>query len=94
MGRRVFSKEFKQEAVGLTNSPGVTISQVARDLGISPALLGRWRKELQSHGASAFGGQGHARDEEVARLKRELAQIKKERDFLKDAAAYFAKESR
>ena len=42
----------------------------------------------------AFRGQGHARDEELARLKRELERVKRERDFLKDAAAYFAKESK
>ena len=48
-------------------------------------------KEL---GTQVFGGQGKPRDEEITRLKRELARVKKERDFLKEAAAFFAKESR
>jgi transposase len=57
-------------------------------------MLGRWRKAMDEHGERAFPGQGHARDEEVMQLKRELARVKKERDFLKEAAAYFAKESK
>jgi transposase len=72
----------------------VSVAQVARDLGIGANLLGRWRQELHAEGATAFRGQGVVRDEEVARLKRELARVRRERDFLKDAAGYFAKTSR
>ena len=92
MSRRNFSAEFKREAVALTHDPGVTIAQVGRELGINPNMLSRWRKELEKQGKTAFKGQGHAREEEVAALKRELARTKKERDFLKDAAAFFASE--
>jgi transposase len=92
MDRRKFTPEFKREAVELTRQPGIKVSQVARDLGINDNILTRWRRELSS-GKPAFTGSGSPRDEEVAALKRELARVKKERDFLKDAAAFFAKGS-
>ncbi len=93
MPRRKYSQEFKQEAVSLASNPSVSVSQVARELGINDGLLRRWCKENQSHGSKAFPGKGTARDEEMAALKRELTRVKKERDFLKEAAAFFAKES-
>ena len=89
--RRKYSEEFKREAVALANQADVTLSQVARELGINGHMLGRWRRALEAEGAQAFPGQGHTRDEEVTQLKRELARVKKERDFLREAAAYFAK---
>ncbi len=92
--RRRFSKEFKQEAVQMTNVAGVTITQIADELGIAPRLLGVWRKQLTTSGTKAFPGRGRPHDEEMAALKRELARVKKERDFLKEAAAFFAKESK
>ncbi len=91
--RRKFTAEFKREAVALASQPGAILSQVARDLGIGANLLGRWRRELNTDGGKAFRGKGVARDEEVAKLKRELARVRRERDFLKDAAGYFAKAS-
>ncbi len=91
--RRKFSAEFKREAVALTAQPDMSVAQVARDLGIGSNLLSRWRRALHADGAKAFQGKGVVRDEEVARLKRELARVRRERDFLKDAAAYFAKTS-
>ena len=92
--RRRFSEEFKREAVGLANQPGVTKAQVGRELGVNPNLLTRWSRQLQVAGSKSFPGQGHPRDEEMALLKRELARVKKERDFLKETAAYFARESK
>ena len=91
--RRKFSEEFKREAVGLTRQPSASVSQVARDIGVGVGLLGRWRRELETDKANAFSGSGVPRDQEMAALKRELARVKKERDFLRDAAAFFAKES-
>ena len=67
--------------------------QVARELGISANLLTRWKRELHSQGKVAFAGTGTPRDEELAQLKRELARVKKERDFLREAATFFAKGS-
>jgi transposase len=92
--RRKFTQEFKREAVQMSKAAGVSARQVARELGINPNVLSRWGRELQTAGEQAFAGPGKARDEETATLRRELARVKKERDFLKEAAAFFAKESR
>lgn len=91
--RRRFSREFKQGAVEQCLHPGVSCAQVARELGIGANLLTRWKREYEAAGGRAFTGTGSPRDEEVARLKRELARVKKERDFLQEAATFFAKES-
>ena len=93
--RRKYSKEFKREAVRMADTPGVTLKQVAEEPGINAHLLGKWRKQMRDDGESkVFPGQGNARDEEMAALKRELARVKKERDFLREAAVFFAKESK
>jgi transposase-like protein len=89
--RRKYSAEFKREAVVLANQPGVTKSQIGRDLGINPNMITRWQRELERNGTKAFLGRGVARDEEMAALKRENARLKKERDFLREAATFFAK---
>jgi len=91
--RRKFSAEFKQGAVEQTRQPGVSCAQVARELGIGANLLSRWRREADQAGNLAFGGAGNAQDEEVAVLKRELSRVKKERDFLREATTFFARES-
>jgi len=92
--RRKFSDEYKREAVRLATQPGVTKSQVASDLGINANLLGRWCKDYSANGEAAFPGQGKPRDQEMAQLKRELARVKKKRDFLREAATFFARESK
>ena len=91
--RRKFSAEFKREAVAQTQGPGVSMQQVANELGINANLLSRWRRRMAKDGLQAFGGQGKPRDKELARLKRELTRVTKERDFLKEAATFFARES-
>ena len=92
--RMKYSAEFKREAVQMVRNSDVSASQIARELGINPNMLGRWCREAETDGPKAFQGQGKARDEEMAALKRELARVKKERDFLKEAAAFFAKASK
>ncbi len=91
--RRKFSAEFKRGAVEQACQPGVSCSQVARELGIRDSLLSRWKREAQAHGKVTFGGTGTPRDQELTRLKRELARVQKERDFLREAATFFAKGS-
>ncbi len=89
-----YSPEFKREALMRANEESVTDVIVCEELGISTRQLRRWRDEFRLLGNDAFPGQGHSRDEELTKLKRELAKIKQERDFLKDAAVFFAKESK
>jgi transposase len=92
--RRKFSAEYKREAVVMLESPGVTVNQIAAELGIGATVLGRWRRELRQESAQAFRGNGRPRDENLALLRRESARVTKERDFLREAAAFFARASR
>ena len=92
--RRKFSAEYKREAVAMLAAPGVTVSQIAAELGIGVNVLGRWRRELRGHPQQAFVGNGRSRDEDVNQLRRELARVTRERDFLREAAAFFARASR
>ena len=92
--RRRFSAEYKREAVAMLDAPGVSVSQIAAELGIGATVLGRWRRELRQEPAQAFPGHGRPRDEELGHLRRELARVTKERDFLREAAAFFARASR
>ena len=73
---------------------GMTVAQAARDLGLHENVLRKWVRDAKAHGAQAFPGQGRMRpeDAEVARLKRELAKVRAQRDILKKAIAYFAKD--
>ena len=89
-----YSPEFKREALMRASEEGVTDIIVCEELGISARQLRRWRDEVRLLGDDAFPGQGKSRDEELTKLKRELAKVKQERDFLKDAAVFFAKESK
>jgi transposase len=80
--RKQYSAEFKREAVRLVMEKGLSLAQAARDLGINDNLLGRWKKQMESDDERAFPGQGHARDEELARLRREVEVLRQERDVL------------
>jgi transposase len=91
--RKRYSAEFKREALRRASEEGTTDVLVAEELGINARQLRRWRDAMKRDGEAAFPGQGKARDEELMRLKRTLAKVEQERDFLKEAAAYFAKES-
>jgi len=94
MTRRVYSREFKHEAVQLVTMRGVSAAQAARDLDVHATVLRRWVKEFGSSGSDAFPGKGMMTpdDEELRRLRREVTKLKAERDILKKAAAYFARD--
>ncbi len=96
MGRRTFTREFKLQAVKLVTERGISKSQAARDLGIHVNLLRKWIEDFERDVKQAFPGRGKLRadDAEIAKLKRELADARAERDILKKAIAYFAKERR
>lgn len=93
--RRKFSREFKLEAVKLVTQRGVSVPQAAKDLDVHENVLRKWVRELREEPQEAFPGNGKqkAQDAELARLRKEVAKLKMERDILKKAAAYFAKES-
>ena len=95
MKRQKFSREYKLEAVKQVRDRGVPGAQVARELGIRENLVSRWVRETRGDTRKAFPGQGQlpAEQAEIERLKREIAKLKAEKDILKKAAAYFAKES-
>jgi len=94
MVRRTFSREYKLEAVTLIQDRGVTVAQAARDLDIHENVLRKWVKEFRTDPQQAFPGHGQMKPEqlELERLRREVIKLKAERDILKKAAAYFAKE--
>src|SRR6516164_9777935 len=93
--RRSYTAEFKTEAVKLVTEQGYSVAEAARSLGIGPTLLRSWKQTLQSKGADAFPGQGKlpAVEDQLRRLRAENQRLRAERDILKKAAAYFAREA-
>jgi transposase len=92
--RKQFSAEFKREAVRLLETSKKQPSDLARELGIRRNQLYKWKDQLSRRGKQAFSGPGRRLEssDEVSRLREELERVKEERDILKKAAAYFAKE--
>lgn len=93
---KVYSAEFKREAVRLLESGDKSATDVAMELGIRRNQLYKWQHALRKGGEKAFPGSGSnpSQKSEIALLKRELERVTEERDILKKAAAYFARESR
>ena len=90
--RRKFSSEFKEDAVKLATEQGYSIVEAARNLGINAAMLGRWKRERENLDNSVPGNP-FALKEELRRLRKENKKLRMEREILKNAAAFFAKES-
>jgi transposase len=91
--RNQYSDAYKSEAVRLVNDSGKPVTQIARELGVNANVLHRWAREdreAKTVGKTRSGVK--AEQEELIRLRRELARVTQERDFLKRAAAFFAKE--
>jgi transposase len=95
MHRRTFSREYKLEAVKLVRDRGVAVAQAARDLDVRENILRRWIKEFGADAGHAFPGHGQMKPEqlEIDRLRKEVVRLKAERDILKKAAAYFARDA-
>ena len=95
--RKQYTKEFKLDAISLVVDQGLTIAEAARSLGIRANMLGRWIKENEAdNNGQAFRGNGKLTpdQEEIRRLKIENKQLKLERQILKEAAVFFAKETK
>lgn len=90
---RFYTREFKLEAVRLSETTEKTVAQIARDLGVPEWVLYRWRHELREQPEQAFPGKGHQSEleEENRRLRRELELLKQEREILKKAVAIFSR---
>lgn len=90
--RRTYTKEFKQEAVRLATQ--ISARQAAADLGIDATMLRSWVRLLSADGTDAFRGRGNrtAMDAEMTRMRREIAELRQEREILKKAAEFWVKE--
>lgn len=91
--RRKFDRQFKLDAVNLVINGGRSVREVAQDLGIDENVLHRWKRDLTREGSDAFPGKGRLspQEEELRRLRRELEQVKEDREILKKALAFFSK---
>jgi transposase len=98
--RRQFTQDFKLEAVRLATAGDRKLSEVARELGIRPDMLRQWKRQAEARAGQVprdvFPGNGKlpSQDEEIRRLRREVAQLREERDILKKATAFFARDTR
>ena len=92
--RRSYTPEFKYEAVRLITEEGRSIAEVSRNLGINATMLGRWKRESEEEEAFPGKGRMKAMEEELRRLQRENWQLKMDREILKRAAAFFARETK
>ena len=93
---RKYTREFKIEAIRLCEEDERPVSEVARQLGISPNILYKWRTQFGEDGEEAFPGKGklNSSDEELRRLRRENMRLREERDILKKAVIFFGNESK
>ena len=92
--RKTYTREFKIEAVRMTTQGGMKVAQAARDLGINEDTLHIWRRQFREWGAGPNAGkEALSQAEEIQRLRKELARVREERDFLKKAAVWLAKEA-
>ena len=94
--KRTYTPEFKREAVRLVTEQGYKVTEAARNLGINPNVLARWKSQLTAGETNAFPGKGRLtpEKEELQRLRKENQRLRMERDILKKAAAFFANESK
>ena len=93
--RKVYTREFKLNAVRLATDGDHGVAQTARDLGINENTLYKWRQQFRSDPQDAFPGKGRLKlqDEELRQLRRENLRLQQERDFLKRAAVWLAREA-
>ena len=90
--KQYYTDEFKQDAVNLVNDGGLSIAEASRRLSISPQTLRNWIKKLQNEGTVSGGRSVTDLEAENSRLKKELAEARLEKEILKKAMAYLAKE--
>jgi|TARA_B110001454_G_scaffold167952_1_gene158017 transposase len=94
--RKKYSKEFKLDAIALVKEQNYSQAEAARNLGLNPNMLGRWIKEAENDDGHAFRGNGKLTPEqaEIRKLREENKRLKMEREILKKATVFFAKETK
>ena len=93
--RRTYTREFKIEAVKLVTEQGYSVAEAVRSLGLHETLLRSWKQAFEAEGDHAFPGKGNLSpfEEEIRRLRAENKRLLMERDILKKATAFFAREA-
>ena len=93
--RKIYTAEFKREAVSLITNHGYGVSEAARNLGLHANMLRKWKRHLEQAGENAFPGNGRLSpdQEELHRLRQENKRLRMEREILKKAALFFANEA-
>tara|TARA_R110002110_G_scaffold214050_1_gene427590 strand:+ start:65 stop:358 length:294 start_codon:yes stop_codon:yes gene_type:complete len=94
--RKKYSKEFKLDAISLVRDQNISVAEASRNLGVSAQMLGRWIKEEESEDGQAFRGNGKltSEQEEIRKLKTQVKRLEMEREILKKATVFFAKETK
>jgi transposase len=94
--RKKYTKEFKLDAISLVRDQNLNIAEASRNLGVSPQMLGRWIKEDENEDGQAFRGNGKLTpdQEEIRKLKAQVKRLEMEREVLKKATVFFAKETK
>lgn len=94
--RRSFTAQFKREAVQMIQKQGLSVAETARRLDVHENVLRKWQRQFEAQGEQAFPGNGQqsAIEEENRRLREEVRRLTMERDILKKATAFFARESK
>ena len=94
--RRIYTEEFKREAVRLVTEQGYGVAEAARNLGLNASMLGRWKREVEQTMHEAFPGNGRVSldQEDVYRLREENRRLRMEREILKKALGFVASESK
>ncbi|GLS91830.1 transposase [Psychromonas marina] len=94
--RKTYSKEFKLDTIALVREQNYSIAEAARNLEVTPQILGRWIKEAENDDGHAFRGNGKLtpEQEEIRKLKAQIKRLEMEREILKKATVFFAKETK
>jgi transposase len=94
--RRRYTREFKLQALDMAETSGKSVAQIEDELGLAPGMIYRWNWQFQQVGKEAYQGKGKLADneQELRRLKREVEQLREERDILKKAVGIFSQEKK